>query len=1180
MYWQFNNPYTLESGQVGGFSASGNYPFWGVSDSQGRVVSPYFRPKPAIAYGLACDGPPPEYPYLDFDLCSTRASGWPTDKVPFLVEIDHTDDCVGCGSIEAAQTDLILETAGLNTSFSHARGEKYGWNHCTYKGTNFDPTYSCETGFGVPCDGLVSGIDLTSSYVGNTCSCIANQFDLMNIKLRGSNISAGWTTWNINNSYINVPDCAQDRLNDYFTPAPTVRSPGFSVYASFKLACEGAHDHLIPPDATGIIRNYLTLSQITGASNVLDVMYENAGCGHHFPSAASDLQLKASFVLVPSGNEQIFEIIPEPLIDSLKSLGVLNSPADVLSSLASNKVFGCNTYFSEYGCAGTNSYGQQAFFPCAACSNPTVETCDCPTVVCDECDTITFIPPEYQNPCVCNCNLQLMRKTLIDISGAKTLVYGTGTVCDFYGIETTGLVVAVSYSGEYGSIGPVYINSNTEIDFASTPVDLIADSACSWHTGPNMLATGVYYEFEEPHRERQGDLVCTTLIPSTCDGDCSHDQSAQAGSCGDPIPWSGDVNSGVSVNLRSCFPEVMVVNKIECTGDVFNLYVAREYHTRPRNWQHIVGGTPASSCKPKQIGSYRYPVGTGTVCVEIPFCTPSDSVTPAYYSEPEMSGTGIVSYRGVCNAHYSEGLHSNQDFILGEPPASGEDRLWNYFNLFYESGVPSNKYFPAIDLGDQTDNSPPPNPCGTGVVYSSTAIFDTGLYFTPANRLGVDWTNKFHSCLQDHAECGSDFYCNKMFFPRRKYVVGTKVSRFGALQLCTSNSSLVLGDWYTGYQDFETNEMPDIILEAENTRFINACDETAKTSITENVGLDDVIITVEDYLPLIGVNTSLFRYTSDTKSCSIVSDACHIMSLHSQSSIDASVGSPKTFLANNFSSMGYYLDKSAYSEQDNCLFNPFKILVDVECCESVLRRRDLLQDPPTLLEYVLDGVPSVACGGFIKPPPCTCNDSTCGGILGYYELAPQSVCVTLAKSRGIYAEVVGTGIVDYCTTPCDTCCAGPASGSANTATVRDSAPYYGYMTSSGGVAYEIGETIEPVGCSACDRAQPIAGAYTYCESGGQPFISDGNISVAAYKCGDYLYIPYPIETGCCPSRTLCSVLGNSWKLNIDECMIFNSASDSRGDHTEDYLNNCGCLDATRYVQCDSSVIHVTITEAM
>jgi hypothetical protein len=317
MYWQFNNPYTLESGQVGGFSASGNYPFWGVSDSQGRVVSPYFRPKPAIAYGLGCDGPPPEYPYLDFDLCSTRANGWPTDKVPFLVEIDHTDDCVGCGSIEATQGNLMLEASGLNTTFSHARGEKYGWNHCRYKGVSFDPTYTCSSGLTIPCVGLASGIDLQASYspyTGNTCSCMDQQFPLINIPLKNTNISAGWTTWNVNNSYVEVPGCAQDYLNDYFTPVPYQRSPGFSVYASFKLACDGAHKFLIPPDATGILKNYLMLSQVTGNQNVLDLMYMNAGCGHHYPSAASDLSLQASFVAVPSGNEQIFELIPDHLL--------------------------------------------------------------------------------------------------------------------------------------------------------------------------------------------------------------------------------------------------------------------------------------------------------------------------------------------------------------------------------------------------------------------------------------------------------------------------------------------------------------------------------------------------------------------------------------------------------------------------------------------------------------------------------------------------------------------------------------------------------------------------------------------------------------------------------------------------------------------------------------------------
>jgi hypothetical protein len=1189
MYWQFNNPYTLESGQVGGFSASGNYPFWGVSDSQGRVVSPYFRPKPAIAYGLGCDGPPPEYPYLDFDLCSTRANGWPTDKVPFLVEIDHTDDCVGCGSIEATQGNLMLEASGLNTTFSHARGEKYGWNHCRYKGVSFDPTYTCSSGLTIPCVGLASGIDLQASYspyTGNTCSCMDQQFPLINIPLKNTNISAGWTTWNVNNSYVEVPGCAQDYLNDYFTPVPYQRSPGFSVYASFKLACDGAHKFLIPPDATGILKNYLMLSQVTGNQNVLDLMYMNAGCGHHYPSAASDLSLQASFVAVPSGNEQIFELIPDHLLYQLTLLGTINAPLTVLSALADNHVFGCNTYYSEYGCAGTNSYGQGGFYPCVYCAASATQVCDCPNITCNECDYVTSaIPVEYQNPCFCDCNLQLMRRTLIDFNGSRTVVYSSGISCT--SSPSSGIVVAVSYSGEYSSVGPIYLNSNTQIAFSSIPVGATADSACSWHTGPNMLASGINYEYQEPYRlssAGNGSTVCTTLMPETCIGDCANDSNAQQGSCGDPIPSSGSV----SVNLRSCFPETMIVNKIECVGDTFNLYVAREYHSRARNWEKLVSlpGPPVTpSCQPKQIGAYRYAEGTGTVCIEVPFCTPSDSVTPAYYSEAVLEGTGIVSYRGVCNAHYSEGIHSSQDFILGSAPASGQDRLWNYFNLFYESGVPSNKYYPAIDLGNPaaTPSPIPSNPCLNGESLSDTSIFDTGKYNVPVGRLGVDWTNKFHSCLQDHTECGSDFYCNKMFFPRRKYAVGTKVSRFGALQLCTSNSSLVLGDWYTGFQDFENDEYPDIILEAENTRFIHACDETIKTTITESVGLDDVIVSVADYLPLIGVDSSLFRYTSDIKSCTVISSGdCHILNKHSELSIRAGIHGPKTFLVDGKNSMGYYLDKTTAVSGDNCLFNPFKILVDVECCESVLRRREVPFDPPTMLEYIVDGVPSIACGGFVKPPPCSCYQSTCGGVLGYYELAPTAVCLTLAMPRGVAPTVVGSGIQTVCDTECYTCCAGPGNGDQMAFTVSEGTRYYGYNTTSdGSINYEIGDSSTPVGCKLvtppCNRALPLAGGFQTC-GGGDGFISGSTATVSAYQCGDYLYFSDLTPTGCCATKTLCEVLASSWRLRVGDCTIFSLAD--KADHSVEYLNNCGCLEAEQYRSCDTSLLHCTITEAV
>lgn len=1182
MYWNHLNPYTHESGKTGGVSASGNYPFWGLSDADGRLVAPYFRTK-TTTYTDNCGG---TTNYLDFDLCSTRAEGWPTDSVPFLVKIDHTDDCVGCGSIEATKGNLILEAAGLDTKFSHARGEKYGWSHCKYKGTSFDPTYTCESGFNVPCDGLVTGTDLLTAYnpyVGNTCSCMDGSFLLYNIPLKDTDIPTGWTTWNVNNSYINVPDCAQDYLNDYFSDVPYERFHGFSVYASFKLACAGAHDFLIPPTATGILKNYLMLSQITGSQNVLDLMYQNAGCGHHFPSASSDLTLKAGFILVPSGNEGIFEIIPEHL---LISLGVgLDSPATVLAGLADNHVFGCNTYFSEYGCASQNEYGQASFYPCGYCKSgdPTMTPiCECGGITCDACGNLTSdFPNEYKNSCLCDCNLQLMRKTLIDFNGNETLIYSTGVSCDSVGGPTSGVVVAVSYSGEYGSIGITYLSANDQIPFASQPIEVTAESACSWHTGPNMLASGIYYEYEEPYRLTQGVASCDTLIPELCTGTCANDPQAQAGSCGDPIPWSGAVfNSGVEVNLRSCFPEVMIVNKIECSYNSFNLYVAREYHVHDRNWEKIVaiGSPPSPTCKPKQIGAYRY----GATCVEVPFATPTDAVTPAYYSVPVTGIAGTGSYRGVCNAHYSSGTFANQDFILSETPvAVGEDRLWNYFNLFYESGYPSNKYFPAIYLGDPTaDPEIPADPCLDGTSYSDTSIFPSGRYTTPVDRFGVDWTNQFHSCLQDYVECGADFYCNKMFFPRRKYAVGTKISRFGSLQLCTSNSSLVHGDWYTGYDDFDATEMPDDFLEAENTRFIHSCDETIKTTINNSVGLDDVVINVVDYLPLIGIDTSLFRYELSVRNCTIISSGdCHILNKHSDLSVDGGIHAPKTFLIDGRTSMGYYLDKTTFEESDNCLFNPFKILVDVECCESVLRRREIQSDPPTMLEYILDGVPSVACGGFIKQPPCSCASSTCGGATSqYYELHPKPVCVTLAKHRASYWGADGTATYTKCdTTDCIACCAGSGNGTATAVIANTGVVTYGYSTTGGSVAYEIGANAGiPVGCSSCTRATPLSNSYEICD-GDNGFISNEDVVVPAYQCGDYLYIASVVETGCCTDTTLCGVLSSSWKIRVGDCTILRPSGIAN--HIDDYLNDCGCLDNNKYTSCDTSLLYATITEA-
>ena len=1189
MHWEFNNPYSHDVLPGGGFSSSGNYPYWGLSDSTGRLVAPYFNTKPGTLTTLCDTG---VIDYKDFNLCGTRASGWPTTNVPFLVEIDHDDDCVGCASALMPNGNLVLETQGLSTAYSHARGEKYGWNHCRYKGTAEDPIYTCASGFGVLCSGsAATGIDLvgaTSPYIGSTCGCTdTSSFSLRHIPLRGSDIGLGWSTWNNKNSYIRVNGCAQSYDNDFFQPIPYLDSYGFSIYASYKLSCDGMHNYLQPVDSGGSTSALLAANLLAGNSTPLDNLYENTSCSRHFPSAGSDLVLKAGYIAVPSGNESLFELIPESMLAGgmFPSISLQGSKQDVLDDLAAAHVFGCDTYLYEYGCKSVDSYGVSGFFPCGNCKTGTATPlCSCARIGCNSCSGLITvdgspanqIPIEYQNGCFCDCSIGLMRITKTDASGTETITYSASTgVCQ-------GSTIAYLYSGIFSTTPLTYL-SDLSTPFAYGPSIVTAETACSWHTGPNMTATGVYYEFQNPERLSLGSLQCETLDPSTCTGTCANDSTAQNGSCGDPIPWLSGIRpvSGVLVTKRSCFPEIMIVNKIVCSGMYYNLYVSREYHTHGRAWEYaaLVGSPPVATCLPKQKGAWRaIPSGN---CVSIPTCTPSDSVTPAYYSEQYPSTGAVLAYRGVCSAHYSSGIWKNQDFQYDDtvvPPATG--RLWNYFNLFYKENFPTAEFIDAIQVSD--GDLVAENCHLDGTTYTSGTIFTTGQYLTPANRYGIDWTNKFHSCLQDHQECGGDFYCNKMFFPRRKYAVGTKITKFGSLQLCTSHADLSIGDWYTGYESFG-NSLPSVLDEAENTKFIDGCDESIKALTVAEIGLDDVIITVNDYLPLVGINASLFRYNLDSKSCTIISSGnCPILGTHSSLTIDQGIHTYKVFPTDRSDTMGYYLDKYTAVQADNCLFKPFKILMDVECCNSNIRRKSKQYDPPTMLEYVVDGAPSWACGGFVKPVPCVCGDSVCGDVLGYHQLAPTPICVTISVATPSYNQVSSTGMNNGCpTSDCTTCCA--ASG-----VLRPTA-FIGIATDGIGVFNGTADPIThvvgssagvPVGCAAtCGRGIPIVGSIMRCS--GDALWTNQTITTYAYECQDHYYIPATLafvdNTGCCPNATLCTVLGNSWKVTKGGCKVLRTSN--KGNHIADYLNGCGCISAVDYEACDTSVISATITEA-
>jgi hypothetical protein len=1211
MYWEFNNPLILESGRTGGFSSSGNYPFWGTSDSEGRLVGPLFRAKPAIAY-TRCGDPPTEIPYLDFDLCSTRASGWPTESTPFLIEIDHDDTCVGCASSAMDSEVLNLSLFGLGTEFSHApsQSNKYGFNSCRYVGEAIDPTYSCASGYVPPCN-RASDEDFMEPYIGNTCGCLNQDITLYASKFEGTDKIIGWTSQGVKNSFIKLSGCDQPSNITFLSTLPYQETHGFSIYGSFKLACEDQISYLEYPKVGSGGGNIYWFGHLQD-NTPIGRYFATSSCSLKYPSSNSDLKLQALFVLVGSGYENLFNLIPDSYLMPGAFYGLdlednSTTPIHIADMLFEDGAFGCPTYMTEYGCL-VNSYGSGQFVPCVGCG-PEVLTCDCEGIECTDCGKVisyngsptVMVPKEYITPCGCNCNAQPMRVWKRE-NGVTTLVesFEASPSC-------SGAVVYVTYSGEYGVSEPVYlheINSFDIRDWAKSPIKAISSSACSWHTGPNALAENIKYELTIPEKLHQGSKYCSTLTPAMCEAGECEDSNVNLGSCKDPIPGSG-FTYGVSVNKRSCYPEIMVVNKIECLESGFKLYVDREYHSHDRTWQKLQAvsqpaGPPVLTCLDIQKGAYRY----SSSCVSIPFATPSDGVTPAFHTDEIYNEDDeLIGYRGVCSTHPSSGVFANQDFIFGPNPiATGEDILWNYFNLFYKDGFPSSKYHPAIYLGDPNDPPIPEDPCLDGTVISDTTILNTGDYLYPTNRYGIDATNKKHSCLQDYTECGGDLFCNKLFFPRKSYKVGTKITKFGALQLCRSNNERYMADWYAGYQDFTNDDgsfnTPDIYLETQNGRFIDACNPDIWSHLQEDISLDETELIVDDYLPLLGINSNNFRYTIDSKSCIIVNTGClsSWIPTHSKVSIDAGVHAPKTFLQDGKSSFGYYLDKTSTLASDNCLFNPFKIMADVECCSSNIRTK--ASGDPTSLEYILEGVPSWACGGFTKDPlGCPyCSNSICSSPKEYFYDAPQPVCLSVVLGT---AQITSQTDMPYYDDNCGLTC--PPTGAFS---MRPGVVDNGYNNSdldvigiargealspTPEVAMGSGDPIGLIGCYCYNGdtlyhwANEIIGDVTSCE--GLHIVSTTNIITGGYECGDYLYVPSIGSTGdtpslyntCCVPKSLCDTLLSCWKIpKGDACYTFRKSE--LGDYSADFENCTQCRATWYYKSCEDSVLKAVITE--
>jgi hypothetical protein len=1248
MYWEFNNPVAYESGRTGGLSGSGNYPFWGLADPAGRLVAPYFRTQNSSAIGLCDTGNPPtgSIPYLSWNKCETWREGWPTDSVPFLLEIDHSDECVGCASVIMEGNNYVLTLQSLDTSFSHNpdSSDKYGYNNCRYKGVAYDPTYFCPSGFDKACP---SGLDSDGNdtimynepYTGQTCSGISSDYSLGPIFISGTSLPIGWRSNSTGaNSLVRVSTEATDgTLSAFFNDS-------FEIYGSFKLACANNHQYLKnyrASDYNGTMQELALPSVCKVLGTPLDNIYGNASCNNTYPSADSNLKLESKFIIVASGvYDGILRYMPEYAIGGNPS-NIHNSFGgtfdrqqengdrlwELVEDLVLENALGCPSYMLMYGCYSSYPSGayypaNSGFYPCQGI-NPTTAPCDCGGVECDGCGAVTSInglsntrlPEEWNTLAGCDCDLKLMKVVSVNGKGNMVTVedYDTRTCNGYYeqyycnGVDPCGFVVAIQASGELGVTSLVYADVSSPGYFPGTRIKIakgdlvntLVSSACSWHSGPNAQVSGIKYDLMIPDVLTKGETYCPTLVPEQCKNGTCEDPSVGYASCLDPISWSGEAPmDGVTVTRRSCYPETVIVNKVECLETGFRLYIDREYHSHNRSWEEIVtipgvapGAPPTDICFPVQKGAYRYPVGTGEACVAIPFATPSDSVTPVYHVDPVVGPTGeILSYRGTCSTHPSSGTFVTQDFVYGpNPVASGQDTLWNYFNLFYESGYPSSNYHSAIHLADPDPAASPPDPenaCANGTVVASGMIFSSGEYQIPAGRDGIDWTNAKHSCIQDSIHCGGEFFCNKMFFPRRSYRMGTRVSKFGALSLCRQNSSLENPSWYFGYETFyKLGADVELLLETESSRFVDVCEDSNVTTTISATDIDADYIDVEDYLPLINVRHDLFRYTSDVKSCVIVNTGCtsEWLNTHTNMSISAGVHAPKYFYQDNKTSFGYYLDRLSTVSSGNCLFAPFKAYIDVECCTSNIRTiYDQPYANPTNLEYVLEGVPSWACNGFVKGPACGCSDSTCGvpnlskypndndaspGIWVPYshnnaldKPAGNVVCMDLYLAYEAHYEPIGPSVVFYCK---PLLCVGGSTPDFTTMTSPPASVTYPLSYGIFGSSYGV-----------------IKKAAWGFECGGTIYMKDGLFDDICNFNPSHPNSGLDPSSQCCPSlEGVCGVLANSAAISSTAgCYGYN---DLVYDDYSSVWRTCGCEPKHSYYDtCDNSVIKAIITEEM
>ena len=1128
---------TSSRGDAGGFTqiAGSGYGFWGLADSNKQVVAPYFCTQQNSF--ICCEN---SGSFLDYSTTGTlsnilnTSNGWPTSKVPFLIELEVDDSCVGCVSASMKNVSLNLEIQGLDSEFIWSEASRFGHNYCAYGSSSTGgkakidgpPSFSCASGFNVNLCGTGDSLKATygSYYTGNTCSCV-NSFSstLYPVSASGSNASIiGWTSNPEGNAagLIEVTGC-NDFGSSYLDATYLPEKPGgYRIFAQFDLACNGMHNYLTPASYPTAKYEGSPIGTLWGNSN---------GCSHHYPARVGsngDLDLQTTLYLIKEAHVLTFRQMSSRGLKT-KDLGQCITIDDFGVNGAfgvcvgdSVYTYGCKLGSFFYGCTNSGGYGPGQYLECTGntlCNScPTgvgsgEVSCSCGVAVGYEGIIPRNVPSKYYfNECYCQCSSPSLIAKYTATSTGLVLQSGTSAAC------------ALVYWIGTDSVAPIQAACLPPNPYIG--VKLGVSSSTDWYDwshGSNGIVSGVKYELNTPLLSTNtncSQLSRGSSTAITCENtSCTTDNNVNSKTCGNPIYSSGSL-AGINIRKKKCHPEVAIVTKIDCIqGTGYRLYLSREYHEHDRTWKEKVTIDGSPTCLPVNAGGYLYNDGTSSGCQQINYGSLSDTVTPVY--------------NAPCSTHPSSGSYVTQDYKYQNSQFPSGSFVWNYFNLFYSSSflpvVKNGSLIPSMarnGAGTFTCTGTPLSIVNTGTVFA------TGQYST---YNGIFATNLKHSCVQDSAVCGGELWCNKLFFPRHSYKAGTRIAPFGSPSICTANNEFKSGFGLDGYEENSaTIAGGKDLLSEQKLRFFDWCDDSVVQISANNIGIDDSTIVVNDYLPLIGVIHPGWRFTADVKSCTIGGSGCqNVLPVHTENTILAGIHQPKTFSSNGFDSMGYYLDSSGLfraSGTSQCLFNPFKILIDVECSLNRIARKDFLSDSPTYLQGVQKWS-SKACKGINGYPTCGCGSSKCAHAAG----AKGGSCVTFLQAEYVASPVNGSyrlcqpgqyGCVGCSLTGCPSTNGNYLVGETPVATQKFFHPSVLTSTSFNGKI-----ATSPIICTCASGSGTTSGVYTYATpmpsnenwmlntcDGLAYRISSTTSTVRLWQCNSNQYIknPFPVKTSC------------------------------------------------------------------